>query len=62
MIKKGAVETVLLSESLDDNTVETYEEEAEKLGSSLKIISVDTREGAQLKEMGGFAAILRYEA
>ena len=60
-IKIGAVETVLLSESLDDETIEEFEKEAESLGSSVEIISTDTREGVQLKDMGKIAAILRYE-
>jgi peptide chain release factor subunit 1 len=61
ILKKGAVDTLLLSESLDDDTIENFEKEAELMGTTLKIISVDTREGAQLKEMGRVAAILRYE-
>jgi len=31
------------------------------MGTTIKIISTDTREGVQLKEMGGVAAVLRYE-
>lgn len=58
---QGAVDVLLLSEEVDDKIVEELEETAEKFGTKVELISVDTREGAQLKEMGKFAAILRYE-
>jgi stalled ribosome rescue protein Dom34 len=32
------------------------------LGTKVEIISKETREGSQLKDLGGFAAILRYNA
>ena len=54
------MDTVLLSEDLPDSKVVMFEEAAEKMGSSVKIISTQTREGAQLREMGKIAAILRY--
>lgn len=57
----GAVETLLLSEELDDKIIEELEEKAEELGSESKIISTETREGVQLRDMGKIAAILRYE-
>lgn len=59
-IKMGAVNILLLSESLDDNIIETFDEEAQKVGTTVKIISTETREGVQLREMGKVAAILRY--
>ena len=37
------------------------EEEAKKVGTEAKIISEDTREGVQLRDLGKVAAILRYE-
>ena len=61
VLKIGAVDTLLLSEALPDKTIEDFEEEAKKLGTTVMIISTDTREGAQLKEMGMVAAILRYQ-
>ena len=36
------------------------EEKAEGYGTESIVISIETREGAQLKELGGIAAILRY--
>ena len=54
----GAVDKLLLSESFDK--IESFEEKANNMGTKVFIVSVDTREGAQLKELGGVAAILRY--
>ncbi len=62
LLAMAAVDTVLLSEALDDDVIEWFEAEAQKYGSTVKIISLDTREGQQLKEMGKVAALLRYEA
>jgi peptide chain release factor subunit 1 len=60
-IQFGAVDILLLSEALDDETIDLFTTEAEKMNSTVNIISVETREGIQLKEMGKIAAILRYE-
>lgn len=56
----GAVDTVLLSEELDDPTIEEFERAGEKMGTKVTLISTETREGLQLKEMGKIAALLRY--
>lgn len=61
-IKMGAAEIVLISESLDDDSIEEVENEAENFGSEVKILSLETREGAQLRDLGKVAAILRYAA
>ena len=60
-LKKGVVETVLLSEAVPEEKILQFEEEAMKQGSTVVIISVETREGVQLRDMGMYAAILRYE-
>jgi stalled ribosome rescue protein Dom34 len=60
-LKLGAVDKVLVSDEMDDKEIEKFEEEAKNMGSEMVIISTETREGVQLKEMGGVAAILRYE-
>ncbi len=57
----GAVDILLLSEELDDTKIEQFEQIAEQYGSSVEIISTETREGVQLRDMGKIAAILRYE-
>ncbi|MFA5141545.1 MAG: peptide chain release factor aRF-1 [Candidatus Woesearchaeota archaeon] len=61
LIQLGMVDIVILSETLPEEKIEMFEIEAQKMGSSVRIISVETREGVQLKEIGGVAAILRYE-
>jgi peptide chain release factor subunit 1 len=56
----GAVDTLLLSESLSDEDIDYFSTEADKMRSKVLLVSLVTREGAQLKEMGKYAAILRY--
>ena len=60
-LKLGMVDTLLLSEKLDEKEMEEFENEAKLVGTEVKIISTETREGVQLNEMGKAAAILRYE-
>lgn len=60
LLKMGVVDTLLLSESLTDKDIEMFEQEAEKLGTNVQLISIDTREGAQLRDLGKIGAILRY--
>lgn len=60
-LELGAVEVLLLSESLDEAKIEEMELLAQKFGTTIVIISVETREGAQLKDIGKIAAILRYK-
>ncbi len=57
----GAVDILLLSEDLDEKILEKLEKQAQKMGTEVKIISVETREGIQLRDFGRIAAILRYE-
>ena len=57
----GTVDILLLSEELDDNTIDEMENLAKTVGTNVKIISTETREGIQLRELGKIAAILRYE-
>ena len=60
-LKLGAVDSLLLSEELDEKKIEEFEAQAKKVGTTIKIISTETREGVQLRDMGKVAAILRYE-
>ncbi len=59
-VQMGAVDTLLISEALPDEEIDFFTAEADKLKTNVLLISLATREGAQLKEMGKFAAILRY--
>ena len=54
----SAVDTLLLSETVTD--ADKYEELADKSGAKVMIISVETSEGVQLRDLGGFAAFLRF--
>lgn len=59
-IEIGAVEKLLISENLPDEEIETLQEKGEKSGAQVHIISTETREGVQIRDLGGYAAILRY--
>jgi peptide chain release factor subunit 1 len=56
----GAVEVLILSESLEDEVIDEFDEIARKFSTDVKIVSIDTREGVQLRDIGKIAAILRY--
>ena len=58
-LELGVVEKLLLSEVLD-NTDE-LEELASQMGTEILIVSKESEEGQQLKNIGGIAGILRYE-
>ncbi|MBI4144522.1 peptide chain release factor 1 [Candidatus Woesearchaeota archaeon] len=60
-IEMGAVDKLLVSEVVEDQTADELEALTGKYGTTLIVISTETREGAQLKELGKVAAILRYE-
>jgi len=59
-LQMGAVETLLLSTELDDDSVDQFQDMAEEQGTEVMLISSETREGVQLRDMGKIAAILRY--
>ncbi|MFH1848888.1 MAG: peptide chain release factor aRF-1 [archaeon] len=60
-LELAAVDVLLLSEALEDDVLNGLDESANKTSADVKIISTETREGIQLKEIGKVAAILRYE-
>jgi len=60
-LKLGSVDTLLLSEELDDKKLEEFENEAKKVGTDVKIISTETSEGIQVRDMGKVVGMLRYE-
>ena len=60
-LKMGTVDVLLLSEALPDEKIEEFEKQAEALGTDVNIISTETREGVQLRDIGKVAALLRYE-
>jgi len=60
-LKYGAVDILLLSKSLDKHTIKHLKEMAKATGAKIEIISTDTEEGIQFKNLGGVGAILRFE-
>jgi len=59
-LEEGAVDILLISEELDDKYIEELEEKADSFGTKVEIVSVETKEGFQLKELGGVVAMLRF--
>lgn len=57
----GAVETLMISEEMDEKLMEEFEESAQNTGTEVMIISTETREGQQIQSLGGIAAILRFK-
>lgn len=60
-VEMGAVDKLLVSEALDDKSIEEFETLAESMGTDFRIISTETGEGIQLKDLGKAGAILRYK-
>ncbi|MEW6063343.1 MAG: hypothetical protein AB1571_03170 [Nanoarchaeota archaeon] len=56
----AAVDTLLLSDDLDEAIIEESIAKAESTNAKVELISTDTREGQQLRDLGGIGAILRY--
>ncbi|MAG78252.1 hypothetical protein CL616_02705, partial [archaeon] len=56
----GAVDILLVSETMDDEKVDYYEDKSDETGIDIRIISTDTSEGEQLRDLGKIAAILRF--
>ena len=57
----GAVEILLISEEVDDAKIEEIEKEADQYGTIVKIVSIETTEGKQFRDLSGFGALLRYK-
>jgi len=57
-LRMGAVDVILISEGLETKEIA---EEAKQYGTQIEIISKDTREGEQLFQLGGIAAIMRWK-
>lgn len=56
----GAVDLLLLSEEADEDASEEFIEKVEETGGRWEIISTDSRGGVQLRNLGDYAAILRF--
>lgn len=60
-LEAGVVDILILSEDLEDKVIEELDEIAKRFSSEVRIVSTETREGVQLRDLGKVAAILRYE-
>ncbi|OYT33970.1 MAG: peptide chain release factor 1 [Candidatus Aenigmarchaeota archaeon ex4484_52] len=56
----GSVETLIISDELDENLQDELEKMAENISAKTHIVSTQTQEGAQFYSLGGLGAILRY--
>ncbi len=61
-LEQGAVDTLLISEAMDLAEIEKLMEKAKSYGTRVELISTDTPEGVQFKELGGIGGFLRYKA
>jgi len=59
-LEMNAVKLLLISEDFSEDKILELDELCEQGGTDMKIISTETREGVQLKNLGGIAAILRF--
>lgn len=59
-LEMSAVDVLLISESLDDDESDELEKMGDESGAKVVYVSVDVREGQQLKDIGKVAAILRF--
>lgn len=59
-LEANAVELLLISERIEQALMEELTEKAEEAGSEWTLISDETREGVQLADLSGIAAILRF--
>lgn len=61
-LEMGAVEHLLISDVVDEDEIEELIQKANEFSSNTEIISTETREGVQIRDLGGYCAILRYDA
>ena len=59
-LEYGAVDILLLSEELDEEELTEFENLADAKSTNIEIISNETKEGMQFKQLGGIGAILRF--
>jgi len=59
-LEYGAVEKLILVDKLDDKIIDEFDNLATESNTELFIVSTDTQEGKQLRDLGGIGAILRF--
>ncbi len=60
-LEYGAVETLLLSKDTEKETLRELKKIAESTSSKVEIISLETSEGEQFKNLSGIGAVLRFK-
>ena len=60
-LKYGAVDTLILSKNTNKKISKELQKIAKSMGSNIEIVSTDTEEGIQFKNLGGIGAILRFK-
>jgi peptide chain release factor subunit 1 len=60
-LQYGAVDTLFLSKDLDKKLLNELKSLAENIGSTVEIVSLETEEGMQFKNLGGIGTILRFK-
>jgi peptide chain release factor subunit 1 len=58
----GAVDTLIMSKTLDKAIVNELKPLAENIGSKIEVVSIETDEGKQFEHLGGVAALLRFKS
>lgn len=56
----GAVDTLILSKKLGKRQIKQLTERAENIAATIKLVSEETEEGQQFKNLGGIGAVLRF--
>jgi peptide chain release factor subunit 1 len=59
-LEAGAVDMILISDGIEEKTIDELKELAKNYGTALEIVSRDTREGEQLFQLNGIGAFLRW--
>lgn len=61
VLEAGAVDTLIISSKLDKKYKKEYREAAENISAKIETVSEETEEGKQFSNLGGIAAILRFQ-
>jgi len=59
-LEYGAVDVLLLSKDLDKTLLKELKKVGENIGSTVEIVSTETEEGKQFKNLSGMGAVLRF--
>lgn len=59
-LKRGAVETLLLSKKLEKEKIKELSKMAKQIAAKVEFVSVDTTDGIQFKNLSGVGALLRF--